>query len=394
VTDVSRSEVEWGSETPGPLMVAGGARPRRSARWLILVAVGLLVVSAALHIVTVFPVQGHLVPAFDHHAYLVVQQVVLTLGWLLVAVLVARGRPDSVSGGAALAVGIALAELGIVVSNLSEVLSESTAGAGAWLFVLAWAVGLLGGIAAIGAALAARIVLGRPGRLPGRDGLVAVAGGVLAIMVGVALLPAWDHYVITSSVLQRTLATQSLGSAFAAGTPVGVLIGDLLSAVAFALVPLIGLWWRPGRVGALVSYGVLVVVLAQLASGLVGFRSSPSAFGITAAQVSTYGVRVHSSLTSWFVIELLAGAALALFVLVRWLWASDDQTPRSHIGTGPLPPGWAIGNDGQPVPVAQAWGTTTGGWGPPVSRQPDLEHWARQPDFQVLSSSPFRPAVT
>lgn len=344
---------------PPDLRTTSGAR----------VAATLLALGAALHIVMLFPAQGRLVPAFDAHTSLVVQQAILAAGWLVAAVLVARAGPVAVTAGAALAAGMALAEAGVVAANLAQILSESTAGAGAWLFVAAWAEGLFGATAALGLAARRRpAVLGRPGGRVGGEGVVAAATGAAAIVVGIALLPAWDHYTITSSVLHRTIGAESLGSAFATGTPGGVLAGDLLTAVAFALVPLVALGWRPGRFGVLLSGGVLVVVASQVASGLVGFRNSPADFGITAAQVSRYGVQVHSSLTSSFVLELIAGAALLLLLITRW-WATpggwtSEARPRTGAGL-PRPP-WAF--DPTPPPAAGVGG----GWGPPVRPQPDL----------------------
>jgi hypothetical protein len=337
------------------------------------VAAGLLALCAALHIAMLFPAQGHLVPAFDDHSYLVVQQAVLTVGWLAAAGLVAMGRPVPVTAGAVLAAGMAVAELGVVVANLCQVLAESTAGVGAWMLVAAWTVGLLGAVLALAAAdrtgPGEPAVLGRPGRLVGRESMVMVAvGSVAAFLVGVALLPAWDHYVIFSSALHRTIGEESLGSAFAAGTPGGVQAGDLVTAAAFAVVPLIGLWWRPGRVGALLGGGVLVVVAAQLASAVVGYRTSAGSLGITAAQVRTYGVEVHSSLTSWFVVELVAGVALLVVICARWWWTPQGWTWRVRpLGAGPAAAGWADDRGGRPLPGREAYG----GWGPPVPAPAD-----------------------
>jgi hypothetical protein len=373
----------WGSVAPPPAVLAEqppsptgpdpAGKHRPAVGWRSLVAAGLLSVSAALHIAMVFPAQGHLVPAFDDHAYLVVQQVVLAVGWLAAAGLVARGRPVPATAGAVLATGIAAAELGVVVANLCQVLAESTAGVGAWMLVAAWMVGLVGAVLSLVAAgpvgMGELTVLGRPGRLVGRGSVVmVVVGTAAAVAAGVALLPAWDHYVITSSALHRTIARESLGSAFASGTPRGVLEGDLLTAVAFAFVPVVGLWWRPGRVGALLGGGVLVVVAAQLISAVVGLKSSPGSFGITAAQVRTYGVEVHSSLTAWFVAEAVAGVALLLVILARWWRTPQGWTWRIQPqGAGPPRPDGASDRGNGTI----AGGKANGGWGPPVPAPPD-----------------------
>jgi hypothetical protein len=423
MSDMSHQTGSWIPEATGP-SPAPGQRPDPSGgsaavggaganRAPVLVAGGLLVVAVALHVASLFPAQGRGVAAFDAQAALVVQQVVLAVGWLIAASLVLSAGRVMVGAGAVIAAGIGAAELGVVATNLAQVLSESTASAGAWLFVAAWVVGTVGAVAA--AVIALR---GAPRGAQGHGGAVgpdaagsralAAATAIIAVVLGVALLPAWDHYVITSSTLHRTLGTESLGSAFAKTTPGAVLAGDILTALAFAVVPILALRWRRPRLAVLLSGGVLVVVAAQVASAVVGFQNTPGFFGFTAAQVTRYGIRVQSSLTAWFVIEMFAGVALVLLAGSRW-WATTshwtgapppdfapptypppERLPPPYLpgdgGTWPPPgagPGWSAGpgTGGEPGWGARpGWGPAPGhGQAPPSQTPPESEPGPAKP---------------
>lgn len=306
----------------------------------------LLLLSGALHIVGLFPAQGTHNPATDGQASAVVEQAILAAGWVAAALGVLARRPFSVAAclGAA---GIGLAELGLAVANFAQVAAVTTAGVGAWLALVAWVPGLAGAIIGLSAAWRTTSLAVRPGGprwIRGASGLT-LAGSTLivAVLLGVALLPGWDHYVLTSSTLGRTVGTKTLGSAFAHGTPGGVLAGDLLTAVAFVLVPLVAVMWRPVRAGLLLSGGVLVVVASQIVAAMVGFREPASFFGLSGAVISRYGLEVHSSLTGWFDLELIAGSllvgllAVQALSLVQWIQPAGASMP----GGAPtaVPPG-------------------------------------------------------
>jgi hypothetical protein len=310
----------------------------------------LLLGSGALHIVGLLPAQGTHYPAADTQGTAVVQQAILAAGWLVAALGVMSRRPFSVAACLG-AVGIGLAELGLAVANFAQVAAATTAGVGAWLALLAWIPGLAGAVIGLGAAWRTTSLAERPGgphRTLGVRGLtLALATLIVAIPLGVALLPGWDHYVLTSSTLGRTVGTKTLGSAFAPGAPGGVRAGDLLSAVAFALLPLVAVIWRPARAGLLLSGGVLVVVASQVVAAIVGFREPASFFGLSGAVVSQYGLVLHSSLTGWFGLELIASSLLLGLVIVQALAiVQSRQLPGDWLPSGPSVSTAQVGSGG------------------------------------------------
>lgn len=313
--------------------------------------------SAALHVIGLFPAQGTHSPPADAQATVVVEEAILAAGWLAAALTVLSWRRFSAAAclGAA---GIGLAELGLAVADFTQVAAVTTAGVGAWLLLVAWIPGLAGAVIGLWAAWRRVSLAERPGgprRTLGVSGLtLAVSTLIVAVLLGLALLPGWDHYVLTSSRLGRTVATKTLGGAFARGTPGGVAVGDLLTAVAFALVPLVAAVWRPARRGVLLSLGVLVVVASQVVSAIVGFREPASYFGLPGTVVSRYGLVVHSSLTGWFVAELTAGVVLFALVVLQWRQRPEKWVPSAPLyGTGQIGSAGAIsfGGGGWPAPA-------------------------------------------
>ena len=328
------------------------------------IAVGALALAAVLHVVELFPAQGGGVPSQAHTVSLVVMQAILAAGWLAAAACtaVARLRP----AGVAVAAGLAASELGFVVANVGQVAAGTSLGAGSYLAALAWVAGLAGVLVGL---RASRGSLGRPVFRSAPPGMLAPLTAVVSIVLGVALLPAWDRYLLDLRVTGRVL-TLDLGSAFSHTTPTSVLVGDLIAAAAFAVVPLVAVLWRPGRLGALCSAGVLVAATAQLCSAVSGFSvSSPTALGVPATQVRALGVVVgNSALTAWFDVEVLAALALAVLLVARW-W-TPEHTPAGAGWAWPVSsgvaaggPGWAPAGPGWPVAAPPGWGGQPSGWG-------------------------------
>lgn len=341
-----------GSTFPPPPVAPAAASGGRSAlgRRISLIVGALFLLSGALHIAGLFPALGTHYPAASNTTSGVVEQAIIAAGWLAAALAVLLRRPFSVAAclGAA---GIALAELGLAVASFAQVAALTTAGVGAWLFLVAWIPGLVGAVFGL---LVARRTLspadrpGSPRRALGvRGSRVALATLIVAIGLGFALLPGWDHYVLTSSTLNRTVLTRTLGAAFATSTPTGVLVGDLLSALAFLLLPLVAVAWRPARTGVALSGGVLVVVASQIASAIVGFHQSPAYFGFSSGTISRFGLVLHSSLTGWFVVELLAGVVLLVLVVAQWRQPPDDGLAAGlGFSTSAARSGSAVAHDG------------------------------------------------
>ncbi|MHB8504866.1 MAG: hypothetical protein ACYDEN_03985, partial [Acidimicrobiales bacterium] len=183
--------------------------------------------------------------------------------------------------------------------------------------------------------------LGRPSRHR-PPALIAPLAALAAVVMAATLLPAWDHYVLYIHALGQSRSVDA-GSAFAASTPTGGLVGDLIAAVAWAVVPVAGVLWRPGRIGALLSAGVLVAVASQVASAVAGF-DAPGTLQllVSPADIQRYGVVLQSaSLTGWYDVEVLSGLALAMLLLVRW-WTPEPVADVADAWPSPAswPPPW------------------------------------------------------
>lgn len=321
---------EWLSERepvepPADLLPASPpGRDRLADGWSVAAGVPLLA-AAALHVVSLFLSQGHDAGTMSSEASLVVAEVIPAAGWLLAAVLAVpdRSRPAA----AALGGGLALGEAGLVLSSVAGL--GETPGPGLWMLAAAWVAGLVGaGVAWMGSP----VWMGRPlrHRPPAPiGGLTALA----ALLMGALLLPAWDRYVVAVRALGQT-RVYHLGSAFqstlpsGSHVPAGAQAGDFLAAVAWVAVPIGAALWRPGRIGVLLSAGVLVAVAGQVASAVVGFDDPLALYSIFApARAVQLGASVAgASLTGWYDAEVVAALALASLLLLRW-WTADPPVP-------------------------------------------------------------------
>lgn len=373
--DVEPSDPDGEPAAPGVPTAAIGRGGAGLDGWAL--AGGLpLALAGVLHVVCVLFPQAAGVGPMDASGSAVVAQAVLAAGWLVAAglALPARSRPAA----GALAVGLALAELGIVVSAVGAV--GETPGPGLLLLAAGWVAGAAGAVVAV---LGSPVGPGRPHRRVGPGWLVLLSAAA-AILVGVALLPAWDHYRVLSRVLGRVIVVNE-SNTFTLPAP--VLGGTVAAAVAWAVVPIVGAFWRPARLGVTAGAGVLVAVASQVASAVVGLDPRgvlDSVFG--AARVSGFGLELlGASLRPWFDVETVAGLALALLLVARW-WTPDPTdatapTPAVWVPAGTQPwsydptnGGAARAPDGWSVPPG--WPPGTSVWGEPGGSV-DPGVWAR-----------------
>lgn len=348
----------------GPQPVAAVGGPSTLDGWALAGGVPLLL-AGVLHVVCMFFSQAAGVGPMDTSTSTVVTQAVLAAGWLVAAglALPARTRP----AGSALGAGLALAELGLVVSAVGGV--GEMPGPGLLLLAAGWVLGAAG---AVVAGLGSPVGPGRPYRRVGPGWLVLLTSAA-AVLVGVALLPAWDHYRVMSRVLGRVVVVNE-SDTFTLPAP--ILAGTVAAAVAWAVVPIVASFWRPARLGVMAGAGVLVALASQVASAVVGLDPPGVLVGLFgSSRVSGFGLELlGASLRPWFDVETVAGLALALFLVARW-WTPDptDAPVPTHAPWVPAgPPAWSPG---------PTWGVTAdagSGWPVPPGWPPVTPAWADQ----------------
>ncbi len=335
---------ERGASPDGAGPVAGGWSSGVDG-WAVAAGVPLLL-AGALHIVCMFFSQAAGVGPMDASAATVVTEAVLAGGWLVAAglALPASSRPAA----GALAVGLALAELGLVVATVGSV--GETPGPGLLLLASGWVLGAAG---AVVACLGSPVRLGRPNWGAGPRWLT-FAVGAAAVVVGIALLPAWDHYRVLARALGRVVVVNESDTF---SLPAVVLGGTVAAAVAWAAVPIVAALWRPARLGAVAGAGVLVAVASQVASAVVGLDPSGVLDGLFGtARVRDLGLELlGASLRPWFDVETIAGLVLAVLLVARW-WTPDpaDGAPIEHAPWAPGVPPWPVGPPGAAWPHTAA----------------------------------------
>jgi hypothetical protein len=346
-----------------------------------LLAGALLVATVVLHVVAMFPTyfsgQGSLVSQPDQAAL----YALLAASWAL-ALAIGLTGPHRTHLAAAMAVGIALTELGFRVSDLGDVFryGSSTAGAGLWVMEASWVVGA----AAAGVAVvAARARHARPRATgvaePGPPSFVEPAPAepvpaepaaaephapgpetaeadpaatqdaherlawamlvvVLAAVVAGAFLPPWDHAVAVSSVTGRSVG-RNLGNAFSA--PWQEIVGSVLAAAALFAVPAVSTRLRDRGVAAAAAVGSLLVLATQLVAAVVQVDEPvpPAELGLSPAQAGQLGLHISMQLTGWFTLDALA--AYALFAAVM-IWATLRAAPEGSEGGQRGMAGWPV----------------------------------------------------
>jgi hypothetical protein len=159
---------------------------------------------------------------------------------------------------------------------------------------------------------------------------------VLALITAGAFLPAWDRYVGFVATTGRSV-TFSLGNAFSGPWP--LILGNVLAALALAMVPILVTRLRDRAVAALVVVGSLLVLASQFTSAIVQANQPvpPSVAGLTPAQSTELGLQLHLSLTGWFTLDVLAAYALfAAVMVIGYLRPATAQ--ENSAGTWPTAP--------------------------------------------------------
>jgi hypothetical protein len=337
----------------------------------------LLLATVVLHVVAMVPTYfqgtGSLMSQPDQAAL----YSVLAAAWALALVIGFTG-PHRTPVAAAVALGVAITELGFRVADLGDALryGTNTVGTGLWLMEAAWVVGAA---AAVVAVLAARlrhtVKAPEPAPAPAAPDidwtapaqaeatpalpLAAAAAeapigtaipdtdedpheraawtvlvAILAALVAGAFLPAWDHAVALSTATGQSV-TKSLGNAFSG--PWQQVVGTVIAAVALFAVPVVAIRLRNKAVGAAVAIGGLLVLASQLVSAVVQVDEAvpPADFGISPTQAHDLGLSLSLKLTGWFTVDALAAYALFAAVLV---WATLRLVQDSSPGTLPNAP--------------------------------------------------------
>ena len=324
---------------------------RRHPSRLELAAGGLLLATVILHVAAMFPdyFSGGAAASIASQADQAALYAVVAGAWAAALGLGLAG-PRWVRIAAAFAVGAAVGELGFRVSDLGQVFRYGTgqAGPGLWIMTAAWVCGA--------AAAATAVLAVRSSRQPALDDPPAsgfnrwatVAGvGVLSVAAAGFFLPAWDHYTGVSTVTGRAVSF-NLGNAFA--EPWQIVIGNVLSALAIAAVPIVAalFMWKDRRAAVAATGAVLTMLGAQFASAVIQVDQAvpPSIAGLSGPQARQLGFTLSMKLTGWFALDtVLALSVLVATVVVAAAKTSADESlaplPRRAVDTpGPAYPVW------------------------------------------------------
>ena len=264
---------------------------------------GLLLICLGLHIGAMFPPYPGL-PASPvvSSSWEIAVYVCLEIGWALAAVLVLSRV--SVAGGAALGAGLGAVELGLLAVDIANGFQVSNGSeAGAWLALAGLGFGAAGVLVT-----ASTVPLGMPRPPQGRSAVLML---IATFAVVLAYLPSWDKW---SAVAPSLHVSGSVTEGNAFSQPAVVMAGVLLTVIGFAFVAVLGSVWSPTTVGAWATAGAVIALSSQLISA--GFQLSeavPStAFGVSAAQARSVGLKISTSLTGWWEADVAATVLLAL----------------------------------------------------------------------------------
>ena len=275
-----------GQPAGGPAVRSADPVPGGSVRALIPAA--LLAVGVGCGIAGLFPgyfsgpslasQPAELVP---HAAYLAV--------WSASAVLIWLGG-TRLRVGALLGTGLSVVTFGFFLADAGTAAAGAHFGAGLVLSLVGWLA------CAAGSALALRIgSAGVPGTPHGHEIGAAATVSVAALGAAITFAPAWDSYTLRTSAG----ATQSLTAGNAFANPALVIAGNVAVMVALVAVVVAAALWRPVRLRTALLAGAIIPMAAQLVSALVlvGEPTSPTQFGISAAQAAQAGLTISSGVT-------------------------------------------------------------------------------------------------
>jgi hypothetical protein len=229
---------------------------------------------------------------------------------------VALGQTSKAPGlPGALGLGVAAADLGLIVTDIGQAVSGSRAGSGLVLAVVEWALCAAGSVVALHPTLLQRKADERLSRSRSElfGGIALVAAGLGAAWF---FAPAWDHYVVDLTAIGRVTSFNA-GNAFAEPGP--MIAGNVLVMVAVAAVAGVAGFLRQARLAGALLAGTLVVLVGEIASALVQWRIplSPSQLGLTPSRASALGLRVDAGFTAAFYLFCLFVALLAVLGVAR-----------------------------------------------------------------------------
>jgi hypothetical protein len=329
--------------TDGPAR-ADLASPPRPTFAEVALGGGLLLICLGLHIGAMFPPYPGL-PASPvvSSSWEIAVYVCLEIGWALAAVLVLSRL--SVPGGAALGAGLGAVELGLLAVDIANGFQVSNGSeAGAWLALAGLGFGAAGVLVT-----ASTVPLGMPRPPQGRSAVLMLLATFAVVL---AYLPSWDKW---SAVAPSLHVSGSLTEGNAFSQPAVVMAGVLLTVIGFAFVAVLGSVWSPATIGAWATAGAVIALSSQLISAVFQLSEAvPStAFGVSAVQARSVGLKISTSLTGWWEADVAATVLLALLALSAALSArktmagSVDLSPPS----GPYGDGSKDGaSDNWPAP--------------------------------------------
>jgi hypothetical protein len=130
----------------------------------------------------------------------------------------------------------------------------------------------------------------------------------------------------------------------------------LLSVIAFAFVAVLGSVWYPASVGAWATAGAVIAIASQLISAVFQLSEAvPStAFGVSATQARSVGLKTSTSLTGWWEADVAATVLLAALALSSALNARKTSAATAVEITGP-PGNGSTGSPHDDWPASQRW---------------------------------------
>jgi hypothetical protein len=177
---------------------------------------------------------------------------------------------------------------------------------------------------------AAAIRTGSDGALRGRPAFLVI---LLAVATAGAFLPAWDHYVATSTT--GGSVSLNLGNAFSG--PWQVVIGNVLLPLAVLAAAVVAVRAGHRAVGTALLAGSLLVLASQFTAAVVQVdHPLPAAVaGVSPAQAS----QLRMSLTGWFTFDILAAFALLVAAVAFGHARTVGPDPTPQATWPPVPEG-------------------------------------------------------
>ena len=305
----------------------------------------LLLICLGLHIGAMFPPYPGL-PASPvvSSSWEIAVYVCLEIGWALAALLVLSRT--SVRGGAALGAGLGAVELGLLAVDIANGFQVSNGSeAGAWLALAGLGFGAAGVLVT-----ASTVPMGAPQAPRGRSALLMLLATFAVVL---AYLPSWDKWTAVAPSLKVSNSVTE-GNAFA--QPAVVMAAVLVTVIGFSFVAVLGSVWYPVTVGVWATAGAVIAIASQLISAVFQLSEAvPStAFGVSATQARSVGLKISTSLTGWWEADVAATVLLALLALSSALNARKT----SAAGAVELPGPSGNGSAGSPHddwPASHHW---------------------------------------